>query len=146
MQKLSYSTQIKISADEVWKALTELELYKVWTKAFSADSQFEGEFKQGESIRFIDPGRGGTLAIVETVKEPEHLFMRHTAVINVEGREDTESEEAKNWIGTTESYLLKIEGEATNLTVEIETHKNYVSMFEKSWPEALGLLKSLCEG
>lgn len=145
MQKLHYKKRINASKQKVWDTMLGSESYKQWAKAFSSESQFSGEWKQGSHIRFIDANMGGTKAILEEVKPYDRIHAKHVAIIDKDGSEDTESDVAKTWIGVTEKYVLKEVNGITELSIDILSHEECVAMFDDCWPNALELLKGLCE-
>ena len=145
MENLQYKIKIKAPKEKVWRTMLDSGTYKEWAKAFSPNSQFIGEWKQGAHIRFIDPNMGGTIAFLEEVKPYVRIHAKHVAIINQNGSEDTESDVAKNWMGITETYVLNEVNGATELLIEILSHKGLVSMFNDCWPNALELLRGLCE-
>jgi uncharacterized protein YndB with AHSA1/START domain len=145
MKTLQYSITIRASQEKVWNIMLDAEQYKEWAKAFSPDSQFEGEWQQGTYMTFIDPTMGGTKALLEEVTPFDRIHAKHVAIIRKDGSEDTESDVAKNWMGITETYILNEENGITELSLEITTHEDYENMFNDGWPHALELLKGLCE-
>lgn len=62
-----------------------------------------------------------------------------------DGSKDTESDMARQWIGTTEEYRLDEKNGVTTLSVEMKTYLPCVDMLNACWPEALENLKRLCE-
>ena len=145
MKELKYSMKIDADRVHVWKTMLEPGKYERWVKAFSADSRFEGKWEQGATVRFVDPSLGGTKAILEIFAPYHCILAKHIAMITKEGDEDTESEVAKQWIGTTEKYVfLESEGKTT-LTVEMIAHQSFVEMFDSCWPKALEIIKTLSE-
>jgi hypothetical protein len=70
---------------------------------------------------------------------------KHIAVLNPDGSEDRESDVAKGWIGTTESYRFTEKDGVTKLAIEINTTAEWEKMFTDGWPKALQELKKLCE-
>ena len=46
MEKLDFEVQINAPAATVWKTMLDPESYKVWVKAFSDQSQYEGTWEQ----------------------------------------------------------------------------------------------------
>ncbi len=146
MKKLRYFIMINASKEKVWYTMIGPETYKQWVKAFSSESQYKGEWKEGEHIIFFDPNMSGTKAILEKVTPYENILVKHVALVNKEvTSEDTESNVAKSWIGTTESYNFEEKDNSTKFSVEVNTHEGFVQMFEDAFPEALQLLKGLCE-
>lgn len=119
--------------------------YREWAKAFSSESQFQGEWEEGRHMTFTDPRFGGTKALLEEVTPYERIHAKHVAIIKKDGSEDTESESARKWLGITETYEFVEKDGATELTVEMRTHSDYISMFNDCWPNALKLLKEICE-
>lgn len=145
MKNLFYSTRIKASIEKVWDTMLDFESYKKWAKAFSSESQYDGEWIQGTYIKFIDPNMGGTKAFIEEMKPLNRIHVKHVAIINKDCSEDTESDIAKNWLGITETYRLKETSGVCQLDIEIHTHEDYVGMFNDGWPNAIRLLKDICE-
>ena len=145
MKTLNYSIRISAPKERVWNDMLDLERYRRWARAFSQNSQFDGEWREGAYIKFIDPDMGGTKAILEQVTHLERIQARHVAIINRDGSEDTDSDVAKKWAGITETYSLSEAKGVTDLSVEIRTHEDFEEMFNDGWPKALGLLKEMCE-
>lgn len=145
MIHLTYTVRIAAPPERVWDDMLGDETYREWTKAFSPGSHYVGDWSEGSSMDFVDPGRGGTRARIEESSPPSVLRAVHVAVLGPEGAEDTESESARKWIGSTETYrLCEVEG-GTELLVEVETDADYVSMFDQCWPKALEALRAICE-
>ena len=145
MEKRTYSIDIKAVKSHVWNTMLEPGKYEAWVKAFSANSQFIGEWKQGATVRFVDPALGGTKAVLEIFEPYETIVAKHHALITKEGEEDGESEEAQQWIGTLEKYFFSESEGWTTVTVEMVTHQAFVEMFDACWPEALEHIKALSE-
>ena len=146
MQTLVYEIEIVATAATVWSVLTVPETYKKWVKAFSPNSGMDGEWRQGNTVRFLDPDMGGTKAILEIVDPPKRIFARHIALISKDGDESTAGPMAEKWLGTTEDYLLSQNDEVSRLKVEIKTHEDFAEMFNRAWPIALAEIRKLSEG
>lgn len=145
MKQLQYSIEIDADKSHVWRTMLEPGLYEQWVKAFSEASRFEGKWAQGETVRFVDQNMGGTQAILEIFKPYDCILAKHIAMISQDGKEDTESDGAKQWIGTTEKYLFSESAGTTTLTVEMATHPSFAEMFDTCWPKALENIKALAE-
>lgn len=145
MKQLTYSTTIKATPQEVWSTMLDPITYKEWTGASWPDSYFEGQWKQGENIRFISPDGSGTLATITALRPYEHISAKHIAVLQRGGVEDRTSEQAKGWIGTLENYTFIPQDGATELRVDIETNPDWEKMFNDGWPGALAALKRIVE-
>ena len=145
MKKLEFKIDIATSRQKVWNTMLNPETYKEWVKASWPGSYYEGNWKQGENLRFISPGQGGTLATLVELRPYEFILAKHIAVIGPDGTEDRDSDVAKGWIGTTESYTFTESNGKTQLKVEINTSPDWEKMFSNGWPNALKKLKEICE-
>jgi uncharacterized protein YndB with AHSA1/START domain len=145
MKTLEYQIDINASKEKVWNTMLQLETYQQWTEVSWPGSSYEGEWKQGAAMRFGAPGQGGTYAELREVRPYEHIHAEHTASINPDGSLDRDSEMAKGWVGTTESYTFTENNGTTALTVHIKTNPDWAPMFDEGWPPALKKLKELCE-
>ena len=145
MQELTYAITINADKVHVWNTMLESGKYEQWVKAFSENSQFEGKWEQGATVRFIDPSMGGSKAILEIFEPNECILASHVAMITAEGSEDTTSEAATQWIGTTEKYIFSESDGETTLTIKMNTHPAFVDMFDACWPVALDYIKTLSE-
>jgi uncharacterized protein YndB with AHSA1/START domain len=146
MVKQRFQVKINAAREKVWETMLGKPTYEQWTKAFSPNSTFVGDWSEGSSMRFWDPGLGGgTKALLEKVEPFKLLRMRHVAMIAANGSEDVESPGAKNWIGALEQYRFSESKGVTLLTVDIEAHEDYSAELADGWNQALKLLKGLCE-
>jgi uncharacterized protein YndB with AHSA1/START domain len=145
MKKLEFKININASPKKVWETMLDAETYKEWAKAAWPGSYYEGKWNEGENLKFLSPGQGGTLATLVKHKPYDFTLAKHIAVIGKDGSEDRESEVAKGWVGTTESYTFTENKGTTELKVEINTSPAWAEMFNNDWPIALESLKALCE-
>ena len=79
--------------------------YRKWGKAFSPDSHYEGEWKEGAYIKFVDWNIGGTKALLKEVRPYERIVCEHVSLINTDGSEDTAGAVAKSWIRMQRNLL-----------------------------------------
>ena len=145
MKTLEFSIQISSDKEKVWATMLHPETYKEWVSETWPGSFYEGIWEPGEEIRFISPGRGGTLATISELRPYECIQAEHIAVINADGSEDRESEVAKGWIGTEERYTFTGHNGKTEVKVRITTSPSWEKMFSDDWPTALSKLKEVCE-
>ena len=146
MKKLEFKIEISSPQEKVWKTMLDHPTYEQWVAAGWPGSSYKGNWKQGETIDFVGPdGGGGTQARMNEVTPYEFVDAEHVAVINKDGSLDKESDVAKGWIGTRESYRFKPTKNGTELTVEITTAEAWEKMFADGWPAALKKLKELSE-
>lgn len=145
MKKLEFNIDIAASKQKVWDTMLSKETYQEWAGVSWPGSTFEGKWEQGENLRFGSPGQGGTMATLVEHRPYEYTLAEHVAVLNPDGSEDRDSEIAKGWIGSTESYTFTEKNGVTNLKVEINTPPAWSDMFEDGWPKALAKLKEISE-
>jgi hypothetical protein len=125
--------------------MLDKETYQKWVKAFSANSKFIGEWKQGETILFFDSNLGGSKAVLEIFNPYNEILAKHFSMVDKDMNENNEDEMSKKWIGTTEKYSFTETGDNTKLGIEMTTDETFSKMFNTSWPKALDIIKSLCE-
>lgn len=148
MKKLEFQTEIDAPREKVWKTMLDKPTYNEWVAVAWPNSTYKGNWKTGENIKFTGDdaqNQGGTLANLVEVRHPEYVLANHIAVLNADGSEDRTSEDAKNWIGTTEEYTFTEKNGKTHLKVVINCPENWASMFTDGWPAALDKLKEISE-
>lgn len=145
MKKLEFKTEIAASKQKVWDTMLTPNTYIEWVNVSWPASYYEGNWKQGENVRFLAPSGGGTIATIEELRPYEYIFANHIAVVNHDGTEDRDSDAAKGWIGTTESYSFTEKSGKTEVKVEINTSPDWEKMFTDGWPGALEKLKEISE-
>ncbi len=145
MKSLQYTININAPREKVWEVMLGPETYVKWVHAAWPGSGFSGDWSEGSEMRFEGEGGGGTAARITEARRPEFISAEHFAVINNDGTLDRQSDMAKDWIGTTESYTFNAENGGTGLVVDIATSDDWVSMFDEGWPVALQSLKKLAE-
>jgi uncharacterized protein YndB with AHSA1/START domain len=146
MKKLEFKIAIDASRQKVWDTMLKPEMYTQWVNESWPGSFYVGNWKKGENIRFLSKSGEGTLATITELRPNEFILAKHIAVILRDGTEDRESEIAKGWVGTTESYTFTEKNNTTELNVEIFTNPEWEKMFNDGWPKALVKLKEITEG
>ncbi len=144
-KKIKYEIHINAPKQKVWEMMIQHDSYKEWTNASWPGSYYEGEWKNGEKIKFISKDESGTLALIEVLNPYDYISAKHVAVLLKGGKEDYDSDSAKGWIGTLESYTFNEKDGATDLTVDIVTNPDWQKMFDDGFPNALNKLKEICE-
>ena len=145
MKSIKFKTNIAVSRQKVWDTMLAPVTYKEWVNAAWPGSYYEGEWKEGQTLRFITPDGSGTLALLIEHKPYRYSFAKHIAVLTPGGIEDRDSEIAKGWIGTTESYTFTEQNDGTVLEVVLTVNPEWEKMFSDGWPQALAKLKEICE-
>ncbi len=161
-RNLSYSISIDAPIETVFKTITDKSMYPKWTKAWGEGMTFEGEWKQGEHISFIDNSGEGTKARLDEVrthfeKDPTdnggyaHIPSAYVTMIYIAKLKDgTEVEKldepSRRWVGTREEYrITENEEGVTKLWVYISTDESFEQKMNDSWPTSLQNLKEICE-
>ena len=145
MESKEYSITINASKEKVWDIMIGEGTYDKWVKAFSPNSEKEGEWIQGSYMNFIDKNIGGTRALLEVVDKPNRIVAKHITLLSKEGAQDVKSEVFQKWNGSIEEYLLSEENGVTKVRILMKCHKDFFEMFDSCWPIALKNLKYLCE-
>lgn len=145
MKKLEYRVSINAPAEKVWNAMLNRDTYEEWTAESWPSSTYEGNWKQGEEIRFVSKDGTGTLAHLKSVQPHQYISAEHIAVLGKGGTEDRSSDMAKGWIGTLENYTFIENNGKTELLVEIHTNPAWEKMFNDGWPGGLNKLKEIAE-
>jgi len=151
VKTLHYEITIDASPQKVWETMLDKETYVQWVDVAWPGSSYDGEWKKGAKIRFTggdgdgSEDAGGTLAEITELEPYKKVVAEHIAVILADGSEDTTSDMAKGWIGSTEAYTFTGENGSTKVDVELTTAPEWASMFEDGWPKALVALKQLAE-
>ena len=145
MKKLKYEIQINTPKEIVWNTIISKETYGKWVKAFSANSEFIGEWKQGAEVKFFDGEMGGTIAKLDVFKPYEKIVAHHIATITSNKVIEKKGPMTEKWIGTKETYELESNGDKTTLRIIMETHPDFEKMFNDCWPKALDNIKRFSE-
>jgi len=145
MKSLHYSTAIDAPRAKVWEIMLGPKTYQEWTGAAWPGGSYEGDWSEGSEMRFEGEEGGGTAARITSVRPNESISAEHFAVIKEDGSPATESDMAKGWIGTTESYTFNNCNGGTEVVVDMNVPPDWVSMFDEGWPKALQALKELVE-
>jgi len=146
MEKLNFSVNINAPKEKVWEVLWDDSSYREWTRVFNEGSHAETDnWKEGSRVKFLSADKqDGMLSEVAANRPNEYMSFRHLGVVK-DGKEDTESEEVKQWAGSTENYTLEEDNGATKLKVDMDINDEYKEYFDKTWPKALDRVKTLSE-
>ena len=145
MKKLVFKIDINADRKKVWNTMLNRETYEQWVAVSWPGSSYVGDWKKGEDIKFISSSGEGTKAHLDELRPYDYILANHVAVVLKGGKEDSESDIAKGWVGTTEAYKFSDRNGKTELTVEIKTSPEWESMFSEGWPAALKKLKEMSE-
>lgn len=123
--------------------------YRQWTNEFNPGSYYKGDWSEGSKILFLGPnpngsGGNGMLGRIKENRTHEFISIEYLGLVE-DGREDTESAEAKKWAPAFENYTFRDKDGGTELQVDMDSNEDYKAMFEDMWPKALQELKKLTE-
>lgn len=139
MKKLHFDIQINAEAEKVWSVLWDDFSFRQWTSAFTEGSFYQGNLKENEIIKFLDPQNNGMFSkIVALIPNQEIKFLHLGEIYNG-------VEAPQNWDEATEKYILTEDENTTHLQVEIQTSEEFKSFFEEKFPDALSNVKHLSE-
>jgi len=139
MEKLHFDIQINAEAEKVWSVLWDDFSFRQWTSAFTEGSFYQGNLKENEIIKFLDPQNNGMFSkIVTLIPNQEIKFLHLGEIYNG-------VEAPQNWGEATEKYILTEDENTTHLKVEIQTLERFKSFFEEKFPDALSNVKHLSE-
>ncbi|MDP4219868.1 MAG: SRPBCC domain-containing protein [Bacteroidota bacterium] len=142
--KLEFSTSINAPREKVWHILWDDSTYRRWSSAFQDGSYAVSDWNEGSKIQFLTPEGDGMFSVIERSNAPEFMSFKHLGTIK-EGEEQLLDKESQRWEGAHENYLLKEHDDHTILSVSMDTISNYREYFQKTFPKALELIKSLSE-
>ncbi|WP_428069168.1 SRPBCC domain-containing protein [Chryseobacterium gambrini] len=139
MEKLYFDIHINAEAEKVWSVLWDDFSFRQWTSAFTEGSFYQGNLKENEIIKFLDPQNNGMFSkIVALIPNQEIKFLHLGEIYNG-------VEAPQNWGEATERYILTEDENTTHLKVEIQTLEQFKSFFEEKFPDALSNVKHLSE-
>jgi len=117
---------------------------KKWIVPFSDDVETVSEWKEGESITFLDPKGNGMQSKINKMSPPETMIFQHLR--EIKNREvQSPTPESKKWEGALESYNLTERNGSTSLLVKMDTAKEHEAFFNEAFPKALKIIKDLAE-
>ncbi len=130
--------------ERVWDVLTGDGTYRQWTAEFAEGSYADTDWQEGSSARFLGPDGTGLVGRVVASRRPELLDVEYTGVV-VGGSHDTESEHARAWAGTHETYRLAEAGGRTHLAISAPMEDAHYEDMAGAWDRALARVKELAE-
>jgi uncharacterized protein YndB with AHSA1/START domain len=130
--------------ERVWDVLIGDATYRQWTAEFAEGSFADTDWQEGSSVRFLGPDGTGLLGRVLASRRPELLDVEYTGVVGG-GSDDTDSEQARRWAGTHETYRLTEAGGGTHLEISAPMEDAYYEDMVAAWDRALARVKELAE-
>ncbi len=146
---LIFSAKISAPVGAVYEKMLGEKSYRDWTKAFNADSHYEGTWTKGSLIRFIGVDhkgdRGGLISRIRENMPQKFVSIEHLGLIH--GQDEIMSgPEVEEWAGVLENYrFIPDKDKNTLLEVAMDSNEQFKSYFSETWPKAMEKLKKLCE-
>ena len=141
---IQFDVTIHAPVETVWNNMLRQTSYQLWTKAFCEGSRYEGDWSEGNRMRFLDPAGDGMVAEIAVNRPHEFLSIRHLGYV-LKGEEDTTSAGIREWAPALENYTFESVPEGTRVTVDQEVAAEFEQFIRDAWPQALEILKQLCE-
>ena len=144
VKRIQFQTTIKAPVSVVWEVMLAAESYPRWTAPFGEGSYYEGSWDQGSRIRFLAASGDGMVAEIAEARPNEFLSIRHLGYV-ANGTEDIDSDSVRAWAPAYENYSFNSVPEGTRLVVDQDVAEDFEKSMQDTWPQALEVLKQLCE-
>lgn len=142
---LHFEISIEAPVNKVFTLMLEDKSYREWTYPFSPGSHYKGSWEKGSKILFLaENGIDGMVSRIADRIENQYISIEHLGFL-AKGEEITSGPEIEAFAGVTENYTFINLGEKTKLMVDMESGGEYRDHFLKIWPQALEVLKQICE-
>ena len=131
--------------ERVWDVLLDDATYRQWTAEFIAGSYAQTDWQQGSAVRFLDPSGSGMLGHIVASRRPELVDVEFDGLV-ADGKDDTESEHAREYRGSRETYRLTRTSNGTRLDISADMGEQFYDDMAAAWDRALAKAKALAEG
>lgn len=148
--RIEIEHRFNTTPEHLWELIVDPEHYRFWTTAFSQGSKFVGDWSQGSHIRFVMEDEAGNesgmLSMIEVSAWPKHISIKHLGLV-MNGIEDYDSEEARQWTPAYENYtLVSTEDGQCIFKMAQDIPEAYEEEFVENWNHAFELIKQRLEG
>jgi uncharacterized protein YndB with AHSA1/START domain len=137
--------EISSSREKVYEVLISDKYIPVWYEAFSKGSRAETDWKVGSKAVFTDDGVSGLVGRIVVNDPNKEISIEYDGLL-ANGKEEYESEMAKNFKGARETYRLSGDNGTTRLDVECDMGDEYADQMSAMWENALQKIRELSEG
>lgn len=141
MENQQFSIVINAPKKKVWNTMLNQDTYKIWTAPFMPGSYYDGQWKDGSKMLFLEKGKiSGMVSQIKEIQPYEFISIEHKGIV-----EDGKEKEAPELKGSLEKYTFKeIEGE-TKVIVDLYGPGDIEEFEVDYWSKALQILKKLAE-
>ena len=130
--------------ERVWDVLLDDATYRRWTAEFMAGSYAQTDWREGSTVRFLDPSGSGILGHIVASRRPELVDVEFDGLV-ADGKDDTESDHAREYRGSRETYRLTRTSTGTHLDISADMGEQYYDDMAAAWDRALAVVKALAE-
>jgi len=141
---LKKSIEVHAPREKVWEVMLQDRYTRIWYAAFHEGTYADTTWEKGTRAAFMDSTGSGIVGEITEHLPNEELTITYTGVLT-KGREDRESKEAQEWIGSTETYRVAESDGVSTLTVELEGPEKFILSCDPLWERALRKIKELAE-
>ena len=141
---ITKSIDIDATPERVWDVLLDDATYRQWTAEFMAGSCAETDWREGSTVPFLDPSGSGLLAHIAASRHPELVDIEYDGLV-ADGKDDTESDHAREYRGSRETYRLTRTPSGTHLDISADMAEQYYDDMVAAWDRALAKAKALAE-
>lgn len=144
MKTIKKTIVIHAPNQKVWTVLTDPKYNAQWYAMFGAGAKPQSNWEIGHKILFSDDSGGGMAAVVTDNVTNKMLALEYTGLVK-NGKEDSQSDEAKKYIGGKEIYVLSEKHESTQLDIASDMDEELFDAMNNVWQQAIEKIKELAE-
>ena len=141
---ITKAIDIDAPPERVWDVLLDDATYRQWTAEFMVGSYAETDWQEGSTVRFLDPSGSGLLGHIAASRHPELVDIEYDGLV-ADGKDDTESDHAREYRGSKETYRLTRTPSGTHLDLSADMAEQYYDDMVAAWDRALAKAKALAE-
>jgi hypothetical protein len=143
-QKIKKTIEINAPSQDVWEVLLNDKFTRIWYGEFSEGAQAQTNWEAGSKVVFTDNSGGGMVGKVRVNKPRQELSIEYEGLV-IGGKEDYESEDARQVKGGRENYFLAEKDGRTHLSIESDMSPEYFDSMSLAWDKALEKIRELAE-
>ncbi len=144
MRTITKAIDVDAPPERVRDVLLDDATYRQWTAEFMAGSYAETDWQEGSTVRFLDPSGSGMLGHIVASRRPELVDVEFDGVV-ADGKDDTETDHAREYRGARETYRLTRTPSGTRLDISGDMGEQYYDDMAAAWDRALAKVKALAE-